>query len=153
MVPYEDSDPENVKALKYYKSYDVITLDYNSIIGEANRVSREETETITTTIESREYLFTIDSSSLTNKYFDMADTPDNPKSLTIIYNDYTLPLRYGYDYILISDSDDVIKRISWNIDDINSSLNINLNENTGIRKVIKENDTMLIQYTFTTYSS
>ncbi len=151
LLPLIDPPMPNFKARTYYKDYPLNPEELSRIIANKTILNLNDTTTATTpVIESKNITIEINSLHIVNKYLDLPDIPDSTNTLIIKYNNYSLPLRYGYDYILKNNSNSELLRISWDVNDIlNSGLITSLEEDSGIREYITSGDSFKIEYTTT----
>lgn len=155
LLPLYPTNSENIKALRYYKNFPLSSNEIEKYNAE-KALYVAPTTTKIPVIEQKEIILTITSNNITNKYVDLAETPDNPTSNTYIYyNSFSVALKYNFDYVIIENGDGELRRITWNVDDIIKSRTGNqavLAENSGIRKFIKAGDSIKIKYSRTTYT-
>ena len=67
----------------------------------------EKTESITLTV-----------TDIKNKYIDLQHVPTNASTISLRLNNLSINQRYNYDYTLIHNGSNELKRISWNSSDI-----------------------------------
>ena len=72
-------------------------------------------ETSITIVEYNETLI-LDSTTLASKNWDLTFVPMNVSSVTLYVDDFNVPQKYGYDYVIKTDGTSN-KRISWNPED------------------------------------
>jgi hypothetical protein len=157
LLPLLEPKKENVKAIQFFKNYPYSDKLKNKKMAQAALSLSTSSETIITepvsTIHQVE--FTMDVDILSNQYIDLPHIPDSLSNLSIFYNNFRIALKYNFDYTLIATDDNELSRISWNPNHILLSRNDNdssINSNTGIRRLLKLNDTLTIKYSVTTYS-
>jgi hypothetical protein len=96
---------------------DSIDNSRNEMELSGNTVSVETTPTIQEDVQE----FTLAATDITNMYVDLLYTPINVSSLSLYVDQFNIPQKYGYDYVIIGDDSDVVKRLSWNPIDCFSS--------------------------------
>ncbi len=149
--PYKEPEETNFENIKYYKKYPLNAREINLIASNANL--RDTTSAVSTTTETveREDIFTLDSTNISNKYIDLLEIPNNTSSITLYLNNYSISQRFGYDYTLVANGDNELRRISWKYSDIlENSPGSQIPISAGMRNFIKVSDTLKIKYLTTT---
>ena len=65
-------------------------------------------------INERIEKYIVSAETISNQYIDLTSLPINGSSVSLYVGNFTVPQKYGYDYVLMGDDDSVFKRISWN---------------------------------------
>lgn len=157
ILPLLEPEKINIKAIQFFKNYPYSGKLNSKLIANQNLSNLNDTTAIdppTSSTATESITYTINSTHLENKYIDLPTPPDSITSLFIYYNNFKIPLKYNFDYILTFNSNNENVRITWDSNSILSAkekFDPSINNNTGIRRLIKLNDTLIIKYTTTIY--
>jgi hypothetical protein len=155
LLPLEEPFREDIRATKYFKNYPFSSDEIEKIQAEKNLNGLLNNTTLSPSTVERDFSRQLTSINISNKYLDLDEDPDSPQTgLVVYYNNFSIPLKYNFDYVIIPDDNDRLRRISWNIVDILNSRTNNqpvIPTNSGIRKYIKENDILKIKYSVTEF--
>lgn len=138
---YEPKDTSSNNEIRYYKLYPLDEQERERIAA-ADNLSNSITQTVTTEciLKENDETFTLTSTNISNKYIDLELPPTNYSSINFYIGSYVTPQSYGYDYKLVYDSNNVLKRISW------SSADCNLGN--GLENILEANDVIRITYVY-----
>ena len=157
LLPLLEPKKLNIKAIQFFKNYpysDNLKNKRNAIQA-LNLSSSSETLTTEAVSEAITISTIIDSTALSRQYIDLPHVPDNLSNLEVYYNNIRIALKYNFDYTLISTDSNELKRITWNVNHIlltRNDADASINSGTGIRRLLKVNDTLTIKYSITTYN-
>jgi hypothetical protein len=80
--------------------------------------------------------FTLSSEDITNKYVILSEAPVNSSSVSLYVDGFSIPQRYGYDYILKPNTNGKIDLVSWaEVDVIGTGMETVLDEGIEIQVV------------------
>ena len=114
-------------------------LELQQIAAESNLQDAVATPTTTIELINLEETFELEPIDITNAYVDLQYVPINATSISMYVDNFNIPQRYGYDYILKADSFGSNKRISWKLDDVIG---------TGLQDVFETGTTVKITYIY-----
>lgn len=144
---YSENEPINNEIIKYYKKYPLNAREINLINSNINLRDTTSSVNIITEIVEREDIFNLDSTNISNKYIDLLEIPNNTSSITLYLNNYSISQRYGYDYTLVANEDDELRRISWLYKDVlENSPGSQIPISAGMRNFIKVGDIIKVKY-------
>lgn len=104
-------------------------IDSSSSIPDPTCIFKENTENIELT-----------ATDISNKYIDLAYSPLNHSSITLQIEGYTTIQSYGYDYVLKTNENRSMKRISWSISDCSFG--------NGMEHLLDIGDVLQIRYLY-----
>lgn len=155
-LPLEPTTKTSVKASRYYKNFALGSHEINRILAN-NALTTTPSTSLIPYIQEKEVTKTINSTDIENKYIDLSEIPNNPTTnVYIYYNDFSIAIKYNFDYVIIEDDNQEMKRITWDTAEIMKVRAIGqplLLENSGIRKFIKAGDSLNIKYSVTAYKT
>lgn len=157
ILPLLEPEKINIKAIQFFKNYPYSGKLNQKSIADENLTNLNDTTSTTSpvvTTTSQLLTFTINSENIENGYIDLPTSPDSITSLFIYYNNFKIPLKYNFDYVLTFDSNNENRRIAWDkniIIAVKEKFDSAVNNNTGLRRLIKLNDILTVKYTNTIY--
>jgi len=83
--------------------------------------------------------FLLTQDDLDNMYVDLIETPINSSSIYMYLENFNIPQKYGYDFVLTTDGNTLYKRISWNPDKC-------FNGRSSLASLLAVNSVMKIKY-------
>lgn len=152
-TPIRIEDMSSIPALinNYYKKYPLDNLENERRKAAIALSDSTNTQSLGIYTTTKTDIFTLTSTNITNQYIDLSYQPDNISSIVLNINDYPVSQKYNYDYTLIYNGNNELKRISWkNSDIIENNTDIvlpaNMSSYLEVDDVIKVNYTTSVTY-------
>lgn len=84
----------------------------NSILDSMDSTTADTTSSEPVMVEMVDQ-FTLTDDDVSNKYVELSGLPINYSCVSLYIGDFTIPQKYGYEYVLTPDADRLLKRITW----------------------------------------
>lgn len=144
-IPNDEIQPLEIfvvdESVKYLKKSPLDDLELKQIesrrrISNFNDFIDSKTTTVSRQIAEVEEEFVTTEQILSNKKVKLTHTPINLSSISVFIDDFVLPQRYGYDYVLTDAGE-----ICWDVDQLYS-------DNGGIDEIINEETILKVTYMY-----
>jgi hypothetical protein len=110
--------PDETFTNQFYRTYPMDAKEFEGIDSD-NALTNSEKQSdygVYNTEKSESITLTVN--DIKNKYIDLQHIPTNASTISLRLNNLSINQRYNYDYTLIYNGSNELKRISWNSSDI-----------------------------------
>ena len=136
---------EEETANMYYKRFPFDKIEIQMIENINRLMERSEDSISTSTLVENIEEFVLSAEDISNKYVLLMYPPVNLGSVFLYLEDLNYPQPLGYDYMLLTDSESELKKISWANDDCEFG--------DGMEGLLEENNKIRIKYIYSNLNS
>lgn len=143
--------PDETFINQFYRTYPMDSKEFESIDSNNALTNSEKQSDYGVYNTEKNESITLTVNDIKNKYIDLQHIPTNASSISLRLNNLSINQRYNYDYTLIYNGNNELKRISWNSSDIitnsgNTTLVTNMANYLRIGTVMKITYSISVTY-------